>query len=107
MPPSKEDFETLEHLGELDEDFRNPKTYMSLSHAKKVIYEYIDWAPEKESKQKNSILHYLHLLRKNEMASNEKILLSVTFLLAEQFSFGEFFQSFKQFIDDKAEAEQA
>ncbi len=54
MPPSKEDFETLEHLGELDEDFRNPKTYMSLSHAKKVIYEYIDWAPEKESKPKKS-----------------------------------------------------
>jgi len=41
------------------------------------------------------------------MASNEKILLSVTFLLAEPFSFGEFFQSFKQFVDDKAEAEQA
>src|SRR5690625_6934339 len=42
LPPSKEDFQTLKHLGSLDADFRNPRTRMSLSYAKKIIYQYID-----------------------------------------------------------------
>ncbi|WP_096270051.1 YkyB family protein [Paucisalibacillus globulus] len=45
IPPSKEDFQNLKHLGELDQNFRNPQTKMSLSQAKKIIYQYIDWKP--------------------------------------------------------------
>lgn len=46
--PSKEDFEQLEHLGELDENYRNERARMSLSHAKRIIYNYIDWRPSKD-----------------------------------------------------------
>lgn len=46
IPPAKEDFQQLKHLGALDQDFRNPRTKMSLSHAKKIIYRYIDWKPK-------------------------------------------------------------
>lgn len=48
VPPSKEDFKMLEHLGSLDENYRNPQTKMSLSLAKKIVYQYIDWKPEKK-----------------------------------------------------------
>lgn len=58
LPPSKEDFETLEHLGELDEEFRNPKTNMSLSYAKKIIYDYIDLVPEKVLNKKRKSPYY-------------------------------------------------
>lgn len=43
LPPTKQDMNSLQHLGQLDEDFRNPRTQMSLSHAKRIIYKYIDW----------------------------------------------------------------
>ncbi|OZU90479.1 hypothetical protein CIL03_04855 [Virgibacillus indicus] len=46
IPPSKEDFKELEHLGALDENYRNPQTKMSLSQAKRVLYQYIDWKPK-------------------------------------------------------------
>jgi len=58
MPPSKEDFQTLKHLGSLDEDFRNPRTKMALSYAKKIIYNYIDWQPPKSVKQKRFSSYY-------------------------------------------------
>ncbi|MFC0301575.1 YkyB family protein [Virgibacillus soli] len=51
IPPTKEDFKDLKHLGKLDHKYRNPQTKMSLSVAKKVIYEYIDW---KEEERKSS-----------------------------------------------------
>lgn|SRR5690625_2805350 len=44
--PEKQDFEELDHLGALDESYRNPRTKMSLSHAKRIIYQYIDWEPK-------------------------------------------------------------
>ncbi|CDQ40281.1 MULTISPECIES: YkyB family protein [Virgibacillus] len=47
VPPTKHDFKELEHLGSLDENYRNPQAKMSLSQAKKVIYRYIDWKPKK------------------------------------------------------------
>lgn len=47
VPPTKQDFKKLEHLGTLDQNYRNPATKMALSHAKKVIYQYINWQPEK------------------------------------------------------------
>ncbi|MCG3420338.1 YkyB family protein [Oceanobacillus jordanicus] len=49
IPPSKKDFQQLKHLGALDENYRNPQCKMSLSQAKKVIYEYIDWKPQAPS----------------------------------------------------------
>lgn len=48
--PAKKDFEELEHLGSLDQNYRNPQTKMSLSQAKRVVYRYIDWQPKKEQK---------------------------------------------------------
>lgn len=52
VPPEKEDFKTLGHLGTLDQGYRNPRTKMSLSQAKKVIYRYIDWKPKKDTASK-------------------------------------------------------
>ncbi|MBT2581783.1 YkyB family protein [Planococcus sp. ISL-109] len=37
MLPRKEDFHTLEHLGELDETYRNPPSRMNLKHAKELL----------------------------------------------------------------------
>lgn len=54
LPPTKKDFETLEHLGELDDSYRNPKTKMSLNQAKRILYEYIGW---KEPKTKTKRRH--------------------------------------------------
>lgn len=47
IPPTKEDFKNLQHLGELDESYRNPQAKMSLSKAKKVIYQYMKWKGKK------------------------------------------------------------
>ncbi|KNE20018.1 YkyB family protein [Virgibacillus pantothenticus] len=47
IPPTKDDFKELQHLGELDDSYRNPQTKMSLSQAKKVIYRYINWKAKK------------------------------------------------------------
>ena len=49
IPPSRNDFKQLKHLGELDDNYRNPKTNMGLNYAKKIIYHFIDW---KEPKRK-------------------------------------------------------
>lgn len=57
LPPSKEDVNELPHLGNLDNDYRNPKTRMSLSHAKKLIYQYINWSspkPKRKTKRYSS-----------------------------------------------------
>ncbi|HZG72246.1 MAG TPA: YkyB family protein [Chondromyces sp.] len=40
MPPCKEDFENLQHLGHLDNKTRNPRCNMSLIQAKKVLQNY-------------------------------------------------------------------
>lgn len=56
IPPTKEDFKELEHLGSLDQNYRNPQTKMSLSKAKKVIYTYINYKPER--KQNGSYRRY-------------------------------------------------
>ncbi|WP_205599207.1 YkyB family protein [Oceanobacillus halotolerans] len=51
IPPSKEDFRELKHLGTLDQNYRNPQTKMSLSQAKNIVYRYIDWQPKKPKRQ--------------------------------------------------------
>src|SRR5690625_1345056 len=60
--PEKQDFEELDHLGALDENYRNPRTRMSLSHAKKIICQYINWRPTKPkrhlSQRKYSSAYY-------------------------------------------------
>lgn len=48
IPPDKNDFKNLEHLGTLDENYRNPRSKMSLSQAKRIIYRYIDFKPKKK-----------------------------------------------------------
>lgn len=40
MPPKKEDFKELSHLGHLNHQYRNPKTTMSLSYAKRLLSKY-------------------------------------------------------------------
>ncbi|HLR60140.1 MAG TPA: YkyB family protein [Pseudogracilibacillus sp.] len=58
LPPKREDFKQLKHLGDLDEDYRNPQTRMSLSYAKKIIYEYIDWQPKQKKAKKEAPSYY-------------------------------------------------
>ncbi|WP_242705672.1 YkyB family protein [Pontibacillus sp. ALD_SL1] len=48
IPPRKEDFQALKHLGNIDQSYRNPKPSLSLSKAKKVLYRYLNW--EEDSK---------------------------------------------------------
>ncbi|WP_100011115.1 YkyB family protein [Lentibacillus sediminis] len=48
VPPTKEDFKELEHLGRLDQNYRNPQTKMSLGQAKRIVYRYLDWKPKKK-----------------------------------------------------------
>lgn len=57
IPPSREDFKVLKHLGALDQSYRNPPSKMPLSHAKKIIYKYIDWKPKKQSPSYKKAYH--------------------------------------------------
>lgn len=61
LPPSKEDMKTLKHLGSLDDKFRNPRTQMSLSFAKKIIYQFIGWKrqPKKQRDERKSSSFYV------------------------------------------------
>ncbi|MFT8320906.1 MAG: YkyB family protein [Bacillus sp. (in: firmicutes)] len=40
LPPTKKDFQELPHLGSLSNDFRNPKSTISLNQAKKLLIQY-------------------------------------------------------------------
>jgi hypothetical protein len=51
LPPKKEDFQKLKHLGHLNDDYRNPKTTnLSLNRAKALLIAYTGL---KETKQTN------------------------------------------------------
>lgn len=52
IPPTKEDFEQLPHLGHLDQHSRNPKTCMSLSKAKQLLQEYTGLKEPRQEHQK-------------------------------------------------------
>ena len=39
--PKREDFQKLPHLGELDENYRNPQKRMSLNFAKQILTDYV------------------------------------------------------------------
>ncbi|CAG9619917.1 YkyB family protein [Sutcliffiella rhizosphaerae] len=45
LPPSKEDFANLPHLGELNDQYRNPKANMSLTIAKNLLQRYTNFHP--------------------------------------------------------------
>jgi hypothetical protein len=47
MPPTKDDFDQLPHLGSLNQTYRNPKTHMSLSKAKILLQHYVGMKEEK------------------------------------------------------------
>jgi hypothetical protein len=51
IPPSKEDFEQLPHLGKLDTSKRNPKCRMPLAQAKKLLQAYTGLKEPNEKKQ--------------------------------------------------------
>lgn len=42
IPPNKQDFKEVEHLGNIDQNYRNPKTKLSLTQAKKVLYSFLE-----------------------------------------------------------------
>lgn len=48
MPPTKDDFDKLPHLGSLNSTYRNPKTHMSLSKAKILLQSYVGMKEEKK-----------------------------------------------------------
>ncbi|GIN19121.1 YkyB family protein [Siminovitchia fordii] len=54
IPPTKEDFEQLPHLGHLDQHSRNPKTRMSLSKAKQLLQDYTGLKEPRQEHQKRS-----------------------------------------------------
>jgi len=47
IPPLKEDFKLLPHLGVLENSHRNPKVSMSLSYAKKILHHFLGIVKEK------------------------------------------------------------
>ncbi|MBM7621802.1 hypothetical protein JOC95_003710 [Bacillus tianshenii] len=51
LPPTKEDFSELPHLGELNDHYRNPKANMSLSVAKTLLQQYANYYPTEDKKQ--------------------------------------------------------
>ncbi|MBU5595285.1 hypothetical protein KQI76_08975 [Amphibacillus sp. MSJ-3] len=58
IPPSKQDFKNVKHLGELDQNYRNPKTVMSLTQAKKIICRYLNIPFQKYQKEHSNTSYY-------------------------------------------------
>lgn len=54
IPPTKDDFKELEHLGSLDKNYRNPQSKMSLSQAKRILYPYINYKSSTKPKRSRS-----------------------------------------------------
>lgn len=54
MLPKKEDFENLEHLGQLDETYRNPPSRMNLKMAKEILSELTGIVPKKKEAPKTA-----------------------------------------------------
>lgn len=65
IPPTKDDFRTLPHLGNLDCAYRNPKTKLSLTSAKKTLQAYIGpEAYKQEKKLSEAVPWYLRTYTK-------------------------------------------
>ncbi|WRP08247.1 YkyB family protein [Rossellomorea aquimaris] len=52
LPPSKEDFKELPHLGSLDQSLRNPKCKMGLQQAKGILEQYTGMSDRIEQPRK-------------------------------------------------------
>ncbi|TFE00323.1 YkyB family protein [Jeotgalibacillus salarius] len=52
IPPQKNDFKELPHLGKLSDNVRNPKTRMNLREAKSILQTYTGLKAETSSAQK-------------------------------------------------------
>lgn len=52
IPPTKDDFKNLKHLGSLDQSYRNPQAKMSLSKAKRLVANYLGWTLEDQNNKK-------------------------------------------------------
>lgn len=48
MLPKKEDFEQLDHLGHLDDSYRNPPSRMNLKVAKEILKDFTGLQPQKK-----------------------------------------------------------
>lgn len=57
LPPSKEDMKQLEHLGKLDESYRNPRPNLSLNKAKNILAHYINRKIPKNKVKPTSAFH--------------------------------------------------
>lgn len=44
MPPGKEDMNSLPHLGHLDDSYCNQKPTLSLTKAKAILYQFLNWS---------------------------------------------------------------
>ncbi|WP_242143579.1 MULTISPECIES: YkyB family protein [unclassified Bacillus cereus group] len=56
IPPTKDDFRTLPHLGALESSYRNPKTTLSLTAAKKTLQNFIGPEALKQEKKLNEAI---------------------------------------------------
>ncbi|MDF0725389.1 YkyB family protein [Cytobacillus sp. S13-E01] len=54
MPPSKEDFAELPHLGTLNQSYRNPKTHLSLLQAKNLLQQYVGMKEDSPSQNRKT-----------------------------------------------------
>ncbi|MCA1062175.1 YkyB family protein [Rossellomorea sp. AcN35-11] len=52
IPPTKEDFKELPHLGSLDQSLRNPKCKMGLQQAKGILEQYTGMSDRNEQTRK-------------------------------------------------------
>ncbi len=58
IPPSKEDFKELPHLGSLDERLRNPKCKMGLQQAKGILEQYTGMSDQLDQTRKSEKNNY-------------------------------------------------
>ncbi|WP_440895162.1 YkyB family protein [Amphibacillus sp. Q70] len=58
IPPNKQDFKNVKHLGELDQNYRNPKTIMSLTQARRIICQYLNIPFRKRQKKEQKTSYY-------------------------------------------------
>ncbi|MBW3114070.1 MULTISPECIES: YkyB family protein [Bacillaceae] len=58
LPPTKEDFKELPHLGSLDESLRNPKCKMGLQQAKRILEQYTGMSDQSDQIRKSGKNQY-------------------------------------------------
>lgn len=71
--PSKDDFKYLPHLGELDDSNRNPRVQLSLSRAKHILYNYLNWKQHRRRRKEKSPYYIPSSLGKMEWSPTKKL----------------------------------